>query len=381
MSIKIPYARHLIDDDDIKAVETVLRGDWLTTGPTVGEFEESLSASVGATNGVAVSSGTAALHLAMLAADIGPGDEVIVPALTFAATANAVRYTGATVVFADVLPTTLTIDCNHVSELTTQRTRAVVAMDYGGTPCDLSDLSKWCEQHELLLIEDACHALGARYRDRPIGSLADLSIFSFHPVKHLATGEGGMITTESAELAQRLRSLRNHGIDADHNQRHEQGTWVYDMVELGFNYRMPDLCAALGISQLAKLPGWLETRRRLADRYSEDLAGLPNVQLPVIPADRRSAWHLYPIRLTHNDRVERRKAVFEQLRRDGIGVNVHYLPVYFHRYYRALGYQKGLCPTAERAYDGLLSLPLWPGLSDTDQQYVVHRLAEALDRS
>lgn len=370
----VPYGRQMVDEDDIDAVVDVLRSDWLTTGPAVPTFESEFASLVRADHGVAVANGTAALHLCMLAADIGPGDEVIVPALTFAASANCVRFVGADVVFSDVRDDTLTIDPEHVATLISDKTRAIVAVDYAGIPCDLHELRSLADEHDLMLVEDACHAPGAEYRGRAIGSIADLSTFSFHPVKHLTTGEGGMITTNDAGLAARLRRLRNHGIDTDFRQREELGTWAYDVVELGFNYRLSDINCALGISQLRKLAGWLDRRRELVERYEKALADLEAVRTPSVPGDRRSAWHLYPIRLSAQHRRDLRREAFEYLRENDIGVNVHYLPVYLHTYYRELGYESGLCPVAEHAYEELLSLPMWPGLDEDDQDRIVAHL-------
>ncbi len=372
----IPYGRHEIDDDDIAAVVAVLRSDWLTTGPMVERFEGAFAAYVGVSHAVAVSNGTAALHLAMLAADIGPGDEVIVPALTFAASANCVRYAGGTVVFADVREDTLTVDPAHVASLVTPRTKAVVAVDYAGLACDLDELLTLCERHKLVLVEDACHAPGAEYRERKVGSVAHLSTFSFHPVKHMTTGEGGMVTTNDAQLAARIRVLRNHGIESDHRQREQQGTWRYDMVVLGFNYRLSDLQCALGLSQLAKMPGWLLRRRQLAARYGAMLRDASGLRLPVEPADRTHAWHLYPVRFTGDHPSLARRTVFGAMRAAGIGVNVHYLPLYLHGYYRSLGYPQGLCPVAEAAYAGLLSLPMWHGMTDVQHDRVVNAITQ-----
>ena len=374
----LPYARQTVDEDDIDAVVQVLRSDWLTTGPVVEQFEESFSSFVGARHGVAVSSGTAALHLAMMAAGVGPGDEVIVPALTFVASANCARYVGADVVFADVREDTLTIDPAHVASLITERTRAIVAVDYAGLPCDLDDLVELSGHHGLTLIEDACHAPGASYRGRRIGSIAHLSTFSFHPVKHITTGEGGMVTTDDEDLATRLRQFRNHGIDADPQTRRQRGTWAYDMAELGFNFRLPDLNCALGLAQLAKLPGWIERRRAIAASYAELLAPVPTVRTLAEPDDRSASWHLYPVRVTGPDVADLRRRAFERLRADGIGVAVHFRPVYLHSYYQALGYPKGLCPVSEAAYEGLLSLPMWPGMSDADVARTTAALADVV---
>lgn len=375
----VPYGRQVIDDDDVAAVVEVLRGDWLTTGPAVEAFERDFADVVGADHAVAVSNGTAALHLAMLAAGVGPGDEAIVASMTFAASANCVRYVGADVVFADVRDDTLTIDPEHIGPLISDRTRAIVAVDYAGTPADLDPLLSIAEQHDLVLVEDAAHAPGAMYAGRPVGGIAHLSTFSFHPVKHLTTGEGGMVTTDDPTLAARVRKLRNHGIETDFREREEQGTWAYDVAELGFNYRLPDINCALGRSQLAKLPAFLSRRRELAARYDDLLSGVPGVRSLEVPDDRTPAWHLYPVRVVGDDVARLRRGVFQHLREHGIGVNVHYQPVHLHSYYTALGYGPGLCPVAEAAYDGLLSLPMWPGLLESDQDRVVALLSEALE--
>lgn len=361
----LPYGRHVIEADDIAAVTEVLRGDWLTTGPTVGCFETAFATYVGSKHAVAVSNGTAALHLAMLAIDIKAGDEVIVPALTFAASANCVRYVGGTVVFADVREDTLTIDVDHVETLITSRTKAIIAVDYAGLPADLDLLLALCAKHGLRLIEDACHAPGAEYKGRKVGAIADLSTFSFHPVKHMTTGEGGMVTANNGELANRVRLLRNHGIGSDHRQREAAGTWQYDMVELGFNYRLPDVLCALGVAQVQKLPKWLERRRMIADRYRAGLADETEVRLQEEPNVCRHAYHLFPVR------VPARQALYNALRANNLGVNVHYLPVYLHTYYQRLGYSKGLCPRAEAAYEQLLSLPMWHGMTDNQVDSVI----------
>jgi perosamine synthetase len=374
----IPYGRQEIDDADVEAVVAVLRSDWLTTGPAVAAFEEAFAAYAGAPYGVAVASGTAALHLSVLAAGIGPGDEVIVPALTFAATANAVRYAGATVVFADVDPATFLVDVDAVAALVTERTRAVVGVDYAGAPCDWGPLRELADRHGLVLIADAAHAPGATYRGRPVGSIADFTAFSFHPVKHLTTGEGGFVTTSDKERAGRVRALRGHGIVSDFRAREAAGTWEYDQTELGFNYRLSDVACALGLSQLRKQPAWLARRREIAARYTAALGARDDVRVQLVPGDRESAWHLYPVRICGPDAAATRARVFSRMRADGIGVNVHYRPVYLHTYYRRLGYRPGLCPAAEELYDGLLSLPMWPGLTDADQDRVLASFAAAL---
>ncbi len=374
----IPYGRQEIDEDDIAAVVNVIRGDWLTTGPAVGRFEHAFARLVGAQHAVAVTNGTTALHLAMLAAGVGPGDEVIVPTMTFAASANAARYVGADVVFCDVRSDTLSIDIEQAAELVTNRTKAIVVVDYAGIPCDLDEVMRLAERHGLVVIEDACHAVGAMYRGRPVGSIAHLSTFSFHPVKHLTTGEGGMVTSADAYLDRRLRRLRNHGIDSDFRQRETTGTWEYDAVELGYNFRLSDINAALGASQVTKVPGWVERRRELASQYRELLRDMPLTTL-VEPDHVLASWHLFPILLDVEAGAPARSEVFAHLRAAGIGVNVHYRPLHLHTTFRqAAGGLK--FPVAEAAYERLLSLPMWHGLLDEEQGRVVAELAAALRR-
>lgn len=372
----LPYGRQRIEEDDIAAVVAALRSDWLTTGPRVGEFEAAVCAFTGAQYGVAVSSGTAALHAAMHALGIGPGDEVIVPAMTFAATANCVVYQGGTPVFADVAPDTLLIDPTDAARKITPRTRAIIAVDYAGQPCDYDALRDLAQIHGLALVADACHSLGGSYKGRGVGTLADLTVFSFHPVKHITTGEGGMVATDSPEMAARMRRFRNHGIDTDHRQRETAGTWAYQMVELGYNYRITDLQAALGTSQLAKLPSWLEKRRKLAAAYDVALAKIAAACPLAVRLGNEHAYHLYVVRLADSGV---RGRIFAGLRQQGIGVNVHYLPVHLHPYYRdAFRTAPGLCPKAEAAYDCILTLPLHQGMDEADMARVVGALKQEL---
>lgn len=371
----LPYGRQCIDEEDIRAVDEVLRGDWLTGGPQVDAFEKGFAAAVGARHAVAVSSGTAALHCALHAAGVAPGDEVLVPAMTFAATANAVLYCGATPVFVDVEPDTLLIDPIDAAAKVTARTRALIAVDYAGQPCDYGALRAIARRRSLVLIADACHALGARYRDEPVGAIADLSAFSFHPVKHIATGEGGMVTTGNAEWDARMRAFRNHGMTTDFRQREASGSWAYEMVALGHNYRLTDIQCALGASQLRKLPGWIERRNAIAELYRQAFADDPRIQPLALRADLLHAYHLFVIRVQAN-----RERLFRKLRAAGIAVNVHYRPVYLHPYYReTLGTRRGLCPVSEAAYERILSLPMYPRLTDDDVQFVVRTCACLLD--
>jgi len=368
----LPYGRQSIGEDDIQAVVDVLRSDWLTTGPKVAEFEESFAAWVGAKHAVSFSSGTAALHGAAFAAGLKPGDEAITTPMTFAATANCVLYQGATPVFADVSTDTLNLDPEQVAARITARTRAVLPVDYAGHPADLDAILELAARHGLIVIEDASHALGAEYRQRRTGGIAHMTVFSFHPVKHLATGEGGMVTTDRADCAEALRRFRNHGISSEARQRQTAGQWHYEMVLLGFNYRLTDMACALGLSQLKKLKANLMRRREIAERYSTVFAGLAGVTLPAVRADVNPAWHLYPIRLNLEKLTADRAQVFRALRAENIGVNVHYIPVHRHPYYRdRFGYRGGEYPIAEDAYERLISLPMFHGMSDQDVEDVV----------
>lgn len=374
----LPYGRQWIDEDDVQAVTDVLRSDWLTTGPTVEAFEERFAAYVDAWFAVAVSNGTSALHAAAFAAGIGPGDEVITTPMTFAASANCILYMGARPVFADVLPDTLNIDPARVEALISPKTRALVVVDHTGLPCDLAELQDIARRHNLVLIEDAAHALGATYRGAKIGTQGDLTTFSLHPVKHITTGEGGVITTDNPESARRVKAFRNHGITSSARERETQGAWFYEMVSLGYNYRLTDLQCALGLSQMARLDGFLVRRREIAEQYARELADLP-VTLPARLPDRESAWHLYVVRLDLKALRVDRKTAFAALRAENIGVNVHYIPVYWHPYYRdMLGYARGLCPVAEAEYDRLLSLPMFPKMADRDVSDVVEALHKVL---
>lgn len=374
----LPYGRQQVDDEDIRAVVDVLRSDWLTTGPAVERFERAFAAKVGARHAIAVSSGTAALHAAAFAAGIGEGDEVIVPAMTFAASANCVRYLGGTVVFADVRPDTLALDVTAVERQITGRTKAVIPVDYAGQPADHDEVREIARANGLLVIEDACHSLGASYRGRTVGSIADMTVFSFHPVKHITTGEGGMVTCDDDERAQRLRSFRSHGISTDYRQRETQGSWFYEMTELGFNYRLTDLQCALGLSQLGKLSAWVGRRREIAARYLDALAGLEGLELPAVLPDRQPSWHLFVVQLRLDRLRVGRERVFRALRAENVGVNVHYVPVPRHPYYRNLGYEPGSWPAAEAAYERLLSIPIFPSMTDADVDDVVAALRKVL---
>lgn len=377
---RLPYARQHLDAQDFAAVADVLSSDWLTTGPKVEEFERAAAPIVGSEHTVAIANGTAALHAAIFALRIGPGDEVIVPSLTFAATANCALYQGAKPVFADVEADTLLIDPASVEAKITAQTKAIIAVDYAGQPCDYETLSKLAEGHGLALVSDACHALGATYQGRKVGSLSDLSTFSFHPAKHITTAEGGLISTDDPELAARLRTFRNHGITVDHRQRAAQGSWFYEIDELGYNYRLPDLSCALGISQLKKLPGWIERRRQMARRYDEAFATLEGVEPLALRPQVEHAYHLYVVRLRGQPLQGRRAEIFTALVAEGIGVNVHYVPVHLHPLYRReFGTGPGLCPVTEAAYEEILSLPMFPAMQDEDVEDVVTAMHKVIE--
>ena len=375
----LPYGRQTVDEADVAAVVETLRSDWLTTGPRVGEFEEALAAEAGAAHAVAVSSGTAALHTMIAALGVGPGDEVIVPVLTFAASANCVLYCGAKPVFVDVDPSRLLIDPAAVAHALTPRTKAIIAVDYAGHPCDYAVLEEVASESGAVVLADACHALGASYEGRPVGSLAHMSVFSFHPVKHITTAEGGAVTTEDAAIAQRMRVFRNHGITSDHARRASEGNWTYEIEDLGYNYRISDVQCALGVSQLRKLKSGVARRQEIAQRYAAALAELEGVSPLERSPDVSHAYHLYVVQLDTSLLRVGRAEVFAALRAENIGVNVHYIPVPWHPYYQRQGYRKGAWPVAEAAYERILSLPMWPGMTDQDVDDTIEALRKVVE--
>jgi perosamine synthetase len=369
----IPYGHQFIDEDDIRAVAEVLRSDWITTGPAVEAFEKAVVKFAGAEYGMAVSSGTAALHTAVYGGGIKAGDEVIVPAMTFAATANAVVFQGATPVFCDVDAETLLIDAELVEAKIGPKTKAIIAVDYAGQPCDYDALRKIADKNKLVLIADACHSLGATYKGRKVGTLADLTVLSFHPVKHITTGEGGMVVTNNSQYHQRMTMFRNHGITTDHRQRAEKGSWFYEMADLGYNYRITDFQCALGTSQLKKLPVWIKRRQAIASRYDRAFDSLDAVERLSVKSNVSHAYHLYVIK------VRNRGKVFNLLRTAGIGANVHYIPVHLHPFYRErFGTKKGLCPVAEAVYEQILSLPMYPAMTEEDVDAVISAVVGAV---
>lgn len=362
----LSYGHQSIDQDDIREVIDALNSDWLTTGPKVAEFEKMFADYVGSKHAVAVSNGTAALHVALFAAGVDEGTEVITTPFTFVATSNSARYMGATVKFADICSDSYNIDPNKIEKLITKKTKAIVAVDFAGHPADFDKINAIAEYYNLTVIEDAAHSLGAIYKNRKVGSLTDLTTFSFHPVKHITTGEGGMIATNNPELAQRMRLFRNHGISLDHKQREMTGSWFYDMTDLGFNYRLTDIQCALGLSQLKKLNTWVKRRQDIAEKYTRAFCDFSEIQVPKISLECESSWHLYVIQFNLDCFNVNRDQIFRALRAENIGVNVHYIPVPWHTYYQNLGYVKGEWPVTESLYEKIISLPMWPGMSDQD---------------
>lgn len=381
----IPYGRQDIDETDIAAVVDVLQSDWLTQGPAIPRFEETIATYCGASHAVAVCNATAALHLACHALDLGPGDLLWTSPNTFVASANCGLYCGAEVDFVDVDPRTYNM-CMAALDAKLQAAqqagrlpRVVIPVHFAGQPCEMLAIRALADRYGFAIVEDASHSIGSSYKGERIGSgrYADMTVFSFHPVKIITTGEGGLVLTNRAELYERLMLLRSHGITRDPAQMvgETEGPWYYQQVELGYNYRLTDLQAALGVSQMARLDAFLSRRRTLARQYDELLAELP-VTRPWQHPDGESAFHLYPICVAHGRKT--RREVFEALRGAGIGVNVHYIPVHLQPYYRAMGFKPGDFPNAERYYEGAISLPMYAGLSDKDQVRVVEALKAAL---
>ena len=375
----LSYGRQCIEQDDIDAVLEVLKSDFLTQGPKVKEFEESLTSYCGAKFAVAFSSGTAALHGAYFAAGLGNGDELITSAMTFLATANAALFLGAQPVFVDIETDSGNISSSLIEQAITKKTKAIVPVHFAGYPAELKEIAETAKKHNLILIEDACHALGAKYLDTTIGDCkySDMAVFSFHPVKSITTGEGGAILTNNEEMYNKLVMFRHHGVtkapDLLQDKSGSKKGWYYEMQYLGFNYRLTDIHSALGISQLKKLDRFIERRRQIVEIYGKAFRDNEFFNLPTQSDDVQSAWHLYPIRL--KDRYKTRKPeIFALLRESGLGVQVHYIPVYLHPYYQQLGYKKGLCPNAEDFYERQISIPIYQSMSDEDVQYLIDTL-------
>lgn len=369
----IPYGRQSINEQDIEAVVNVLKSDYLTTGPKIAEFERKVADYTGAKYAVAIANGTAALHAACYAAGIGEGDEVITTPITFAASSNCVLYCGGTPVFADINPETYNISPEDIERKITPKTKAIIAVHFTGQPCEMEQIHAIAHKYNLIVIEDGAHALGAEYQEKRVGTLSDMTTFSFHPVKHITTGEGGMILTDNPELYQRLKLFRTHGITREEELlTKNDGPWYYEQLDLGYNYRITDIQCALGVSQMDGLPEFLEKRKQIAKRYNEAFAANEQIQLPYQKEGCDNVWHLYVIRIKNG----KRKEVFEKLRAAGIGVNVHYIPVYQHPYYRTHGYAEVTCPNAEEYYKECISLPMYPDLKEEEQEYVIKKVLE-----
>lgn len=374
----IPYGKQYIDDDDIQAVVETLKSDYLTTGPKVLEFEKAFADYVGAKYAVAVSNGTAALHVACLAADIKPGHEVITTPITFVASSNCVLYCGGTPVFADIDPITYNIDIEDVRRKITSKTKAIIPVHFAGQPCNLEELHKIAKEYDLIVIEDAAHALGAEYKGKKIGGLSNLTTFSFHPVKHITTAEGGMITTNDKELYNRLLMYRSHGITRDEKDMTTcDGSWYYQQLVLGYNYRITDIQCALGLSQLNKINLFVEKRKQIADKYNRAFEKCTGIVTPKTLIGCESSWHLYVLQIITKDRKE----VFDKLRECNIGVNVHYIPVYTQPYYRNNGYKNVECKNSEEIYHNMISLPIYYSLTDEEQDYVINSVIDIMGQS
>lgn len=370
----ISYGRQWVDEDDIKAVTDVLRSDYLTCGPYVTKLEEELCKVAGAEHAVAVSNGTAALHIACIAAGIGEGDEVIVPPLTFAASANCILYCGGKPVFADVDEETYNIDPSSIEAHITDKTKAIVAVDFTGQAVDHRRIRNICDKYNLIFIEDAAHAIGTEYDKKPVGSLADMTCFSFHPVKTVTSGEGGAVVTNDDNLYTKLVLAHTHGITHDESLMEEaphEGPWYYEMISLGYNYRLTDIQSALLVSQLHKLSSFKKRRQEIVKKYNEAFEGMEGLIVQKEIPESDTCRHLYIIRLDLPKLSCTRREFFDAMRAEGINCQIHYVPTYFFPYYRHLGYERGLCPVAEKIYEGIMSIPLYPKLTDDEVEYVI----------
>lgn len=375
----LAYGRQWIDEADIEAVVEVLKGDYLTTGSTVDRFEKLVADYVGAKYAVAVSNGTAALHMACYAAGLKEGDEVLVSPLTFVASINCILYQGAKPVFVDINPVTYNMDVRKIEDCITDKTRAIIPVDFSGISVEMDEIKDIAQKYNLLIIEDAAHAFGSEYKGQKVGNNADMTEFSFHPVKPITTGEGGMITTNNYDLYKRMLMFRSHGITRDENLMIDNhGPWYYEQLELGYNYRITDIQCAIGITQLDKIEAFIDRRRTLVSKYNQAFNAFRELTLPNEPIYSKSGWHLYIIRLNLEYLKVDRKTIFEALKAENIGVNVHYIPVYYQPYYQKLGYIKGICPIAEEVYEEIITLPLFPKMSDKDIEDVIDAVKKVI---
>ena len=378
---KIYYGRQWIDEEDVQAVDAVLRSDYITCGPKVDELERTLCEFTGAKYAVAVNSGTSALHCACIAAGIGPGDEVITTPLTFAASANCTLYCGAKPVFADINPETYNIDPNRIKEAITEKTKAIIAVDFTGQAVQVDEIRAICEEHHLLFIEDAAHSIATKYKGKQVGSLADMTCFSFHPVKTVTGGEGGAILTNDEKLYKKLVLAHTHGITHDESQMKDlphEGIWYYEQISLGYNYRLTDFQAALITSQLGKIDMFAERRKLIVRRYNDAFSGVPEIIIQKEIPESDTCRHLYIIQLDEKRLSCTRREFFDAMSAENVQCQVHYVPVYWFPYYQERGYKKGLCPNAEKVYKGIMSIPLYPKMTDQDVEDVIHAVKKVV---
>jgi UDP-4-amino-4,6-dideoxy-N-acetyl-beta-L-altrosamine transaminase len=376
----LPYGKQWIDDEDIEEIIEVLKSDYITTGPKIREFEEKVATYTNTKYAVAIANGTAALHVACFAAGIRPRDEVITTPMTFAASANCILYCGAKPVFADIDPQTYNINPEDIKRKITSKTKAIIPVHYTGQPVDIDEINKIAKQYGLIVIADGAHALGAEYKGKKVASQSDMMTLSFHPVKHITTGEGGMILTNSKDFYEKLKLFRAHGITRDENLlTKNEGPWYYEQQYLGYNYRMTDIQAALGISQMNKLNKFLELRRKYAQMYNDAFKDIEELIIPYQLPYTNSSWHIYVLQLRLEKLKVGRREVYEALLKENIGVNVHYIPVYYHPYYQSLGYKKGLCPNAEHLYERIITLPLFPKMTEEDINDVIEAVKKVIN--